>query len=131
MQYVLDQTGRVRVLVAAAVSAVTRPFGWHGAFYRIAGTLARDLDGGRPPYEHLLFPPLSRAMARQMANHLAASLGVAVAIVDLNDYGGSIRATSDRAIPADRLLGLLGDNPLGQRDAGTPAGLLRPLPPNP
>lgn len=128
MQYVLDRTGRLRVLLAAAASAVSRPLGWHGLFYRVAGSLARDLDGGRPPYEHLLFPPLGRLDGQGLANELERQLGVGVAIVDLNDYGGSIRAASASAVRPYHLQALLRDNPLGQRAASTPAGLLRPLP---
>lgn len=37
MQYVLERSGRTRLLLAAAASAVTRPLGVHGLFYRIAG----------------------------------------------------------------------------------------------
>lgn len=128
MQYVLQRSGRLRVPMAAAVSAVSRPLGWHGLFYRVAGSVARDLDGGQPPYEHLLFPPpLGRLDGRMLAEEMERQLGVGVAIVDLNDYGGSIRAASPSAPMPYDLLTLLRDNPLGQRAAGTPAGLLRPL----
>ena len=58
MQYVLDQVGWPRMCAAAAASAVTRPLGISGVFYRIAGSVARDVDGGRPPYEDRLIPPL-------------------------------------------------------------------------
>lgn len=128
MQYVLDQSGRLRVLAAAAVSAISRPLGWHGLFYRVAGSIARDLDGGRPPYEHLLFPPLGRSDGLALADDLESQLGIGVAIVDLNDYGGSIRAASASAPTPFDLQMLLRDNPLGQRASSTPAGLLRPLP---
>jgi hypothetical protein len=54
-------------------------------------------------------------------------LGVPVAIVDMNDRGGSIRAVSGGG-PSPRLLKwLLYDNPLSQREASTPFGLIRPL----
>lgn len=125
MQYVIDELGPLRIVVAALASALTRPFGWRGVFYRVAGPLARDLDGGRPPYEHLLFPPLRPEAARRIADDLETRLGVAVAIVDLNDYGGTIRATSRSALAPTDLRPLLGGNPLRQRSTGTPAGLLR------
>jgi hypothetical protein len=128
MQYVLDQVGWPRICAAAAVSAVTRPLGIRGAFYRIAGTLARDVDGGRPPYEDRLIPPLPCSEAAMMCLDLEKLLGVGVAIVDLNDYGGSIRATSPSAIPAPTLARILADNPLRQRLTGTPLALVRPLP---
>lgn len=126
MQYVLDRAGSVRVLAAAVVSAVTRPLGWHGPFYRIVGPLARDIDGGRPPYDDLLFPPLDAEDARQVADDLETALDMPVAIIDLNDYGGSIRAVSRSALPPGQLEELLRGNPLGQRSRGTPLGILRP-----
>lgn len=39
MQYIIDAIGLPRVLAAAAASALTRPRGWRGIFYRIAGPL--------------------------------------------------------------------------------------------
>lgn len=125
MQYVVNRTGWRRVLVAALCSAATRPFGRRGDFYRVAGPLARDIDGARPPYEHLLLPPLPASTAAQICDRLQARLGVGLAIVDVNDFGGSIRATSSRALPAERLLRVLADNPLGQRLQGTPFGIVR------
>ena len=127
MQYVLDQVGWPRICAAAAVSAVTRPLGIRGVFYRIAGSVARDVDGGRPPYEDRLIPPLPGLEAAMMCADLERLLGVGVAIVDINDFGGSIRATSPKAIPALTLARILADNPLRQRLTGTPLALVRPL----
>src|SRR4029450_112994 len=56
MEYVVRTVGLRRIIPAAIGSAVTRPFGMHGTFYRVAGSVARDVDGGRPPYEDVLFP---------------------------------------------------------------------------
>ncbi len=126
VQYVVDHAGAARVLAAAVAAAATRPFGFHGAFYVVAGSLARDLDGMRPPYDGLLLPPLSTADGARLAAHLQQALGVGVAIVDINDRGGSVRATSPRALPAGTMLDVLKDNPLGQRDQSTPVGLVRP-----
>ena len=128
MQYVLDQVGLPRMCAAAAAAAVTRPLGIRGAFYRVAGSVARDVDGGRPPYEDRLIPPLPALQAEMMCSDLEGLLGVGVAIVDINDYGGSIRATSPKAIPAATLARVLADNPLRQRLTGTPLALVRPLP---
>lgn len=131
MQYVLNQVGWPRMCAAAAASAVMRPLGISGTFYRIAGSVARDVDGGRPPYEERLIPPLPCLEATMMCTDLEGLLGVGVAIVDLNDYGGSIRAVSPNAIPAARLARILADNPLRQRLTGTPIALVRPLPGRP
>jgi hypothetical protein len=127
MQYVLQSVGTLRLLAATAISALTRPLGVRGAFYRVAGPVARDLDGGRPPYEHLLFPPLARSDAQAICAKLGAALGVGVAIVDLNDFGGSIRAVSSSSLPGGTLTRALADNPLRQRLTGTPFGIVRPV----
>jgi F420-0:gamma-glutamyl ligase len=126
MEYVVRTVGYPRILAAAVSTAVTRPFGMHGTFYRMAGSVARDVDGGRPPYEHVLFPPLDTKVAERMCADLERALDIGVSIVDLNDYGGSIRAVSPRSLSAKTLEAVLGDNPLGQRLTSTPFVLVRP-----
>lgn len=125
MQLVLDRQGRGRVALAAASTALLRPLGRHGSFYRIAGTFARDLDGLRPPYLDLLLPPLQDEEARLLAEQLQARLGTGVAIVDINDRGGSVRAVSSWALPSADLEPILADNPMGQGQIGTPFVLVR------
>ena len=86
----------------------------------------RDVDGGRPPYEHVLFPPFDTKVAQRVCADLERALDIGVSIVDLNDYGGSIRAVSPRSLSAETLATVLGDNPLGQRLTSTPFVLVRP-----
>ena len=54
MEMALRECGTLRILFAAAVSAVTKLFGRKGDFYRIAGDKARAIDGPTtgtiPPY---------------------------------------------------------------------------------
>ncbi|WP_082155792.1 hypothetical protein [Jiangella alkaliphila] len=126
MQFVLGEVGYPRLLVAALASAVTRPFGFAGVLYKVAGSVARDTDGGRPPYEDRVCPPLRRDDATELCAALDDLLGVGVAVVDLNDYGGSVRGVSRRALPASILLGALADNPLVQRSTSTPFGIVWP-----
>lgn len=128
MQYVIDHVGRARVLAATLAAALTRPLRLRGAFYVVAGDLARSLDGMRPPYHGLLLPPLDPEEAASVARHLAQAVGRQVAIVDVNDRGGSIRAVSGGPISARLLLRILHDNPLGQRDQSTPVAVVRVLP---
>jgi hypothetical protein len=127
MQFVVQSIGAWRVLGAAALSALTRPMGMRGAFYRVAGPVARDVDGAVPPYEDLLFPPLREQDAEMLCGQLEDALGVGVCIADLNDFGGHIRAVSLLALPAPVLSQVLADNPLGQRLTGTPFGVVRPV----
>jgi hypothetical protein len=126
MEYVVRTLGCGRVIAAAVGGAMTRPLGIPGAFYLLAGSVARDIDGGRPPYEGLLFPPLDPAVARVICADLERTLGVGVSIVDLNDFGGSIRAVSPRSLPATTLAAVLADNPMRQRCTGTPVVIVRP-----
>jgi F420-0:gamma-glutamyl ligase len=126
MEYVVRTVGLRRIVPAAIGSALTRPFGMHGTFYRLAGSVARDVDGGRPPYEHVLFPPLNAKVAQKICADLEQALDIGVSIVDLNDYGGSIRAVSPRSLSEETLAAVLSDNPLGQRLTSTPFVLVRP-----
>ena len=125
MEYVVRTAGATRVVAAAVSAAVTRPLGMRGTFYRLTGSVARDIDGGRPPYEGLLFPPLEPAIAQQICTDLERALGIGVGIVDLNDFGGSIRAVSAASLPAATLAAVLEDNPMGQRRRSTPFVIVR------
>jgi F420-0:gamma-glutamyl ligase len=126
MEYVLRQVGLPRIMLATATAAVTRPLGIRGGFYVVAGAAARAMDGMRPPFEDTLIPPLSARRAASLARSLADQLGSPVAIVDMNDRGGSIRSMSHPVMSRRRLRRVLADNPLGQRDERTPIGVVRP-----
>jgi hypothetical protein len=126
MEYVLRTIGLRRIIPAAIGCALTRPMRMQGTFYRIAGPVARDVDGGRPPYEDVLFPPLDTKVAEKICADLERGLDIGVSIVDLNDFGGSIRAVSPRSLCAETLAAVLSDNPLGQRLTSTPFVIIRP-----
>lgn len=127
MQLVIENVGVGRVIVAALAGGLTRAFGLHGVFYQIAGRFARDLDGMRPPYEDMLLPPLLTKEAKLLVEQLTSEVGVPVAIVDMNDRGGSIRAIAGSSMTAQLLRRVLHDNPLGQRTQSTPIGIVRRL----
>jgi hypothetical protein len=120
MQLVIDMVGPWRVILAGAVAAATRPLGIRGPFFVVAGYVARSMDGMRPPYGDMLLPPLPPRTAGSIAGQLATEIGYPVAIVDINDRGGSVRAVAGSVMSKRRLAAVLADNPLGQRDRGTP-----------
>jgi F420-0:gamma-glutamyl ligase-like protein len=129
MEMALRECGTIRILFAAAVSAVTKLFGRKGDFYRIAGDKARAIDGPTsgtiPPYNKAVV--LGPERPREVAQHLKALLGGVseVAVVDINDLGGNILgSTLDRATEK-RLVTILKDNPLGQGHQSTPLGVIR------
>ncbi|MFD5214937.1 coenzyme F420-0:L-glutamate ligase [Microbacterium sp. NPDC058345] len=129
MEMALRECGTPRILLAAAVSAVTKLFGRRGDFYRVAGYKARSIDG---PTSHTI-PPYNTAVVlgperpREVARHVQTLLDarVEVAVVDINDIGGNILgSTLDRA-GEQRLVRILKDNPLGQGHESTPMGVIR------
>ena len=129
MEMALRECGTIRILFAAAVSAVTKLFGRKGDFYRIAGDKARAIDGPTsgtiPPYDKAVV--LGPERPREVARHLKELVGgsAEVAVVDINDLGGNILgSTLDRA-GEKRLVAILKDNPLGQGHQSTPLGVVR------
>lgn len=125
MQLVIDLSGRACIVLAVAAAAVTRPLGLRGAFYVVAGPNARAMDGLRKPYHDVLLPPLARADARALADELSARIGHPVAVVDINDRGGSVRAVADGPLTARQVAAALRDNPMGQRAQATPIVVIR------
>jgi asparagine synthase (glutamine-hydrolysing) len=126
MQLAVEEVGVPRLLLAAVVGAVARPFGGRGVFYRIAGPGATTIDGPA----HYNLPPAD-TMAKKaplepetVATRLAESLGCQVVIVDANDLGFAWLGASPGA--DTQLVGeLLRDNPTGQSLEQTPFVLIR------
>jgi len=129
MEMALRECGTIRILFAAAVSAVTKLFGRKGDFYRIAGDKARAIDGPTsgtiPPYNKAVV--LGPERPREVATHLKALLGgiPEVAVVDINDLGGNILGSTLDKAEEKRLVSILKDNPLGQGHQSTPLGIVR------
>ena len=129
MQLAIDEVGAPRILVAAAVAAITRPFGVHGLFYRIAGRQAAAIDGPTaytiPPYNQAA--TLGPSDPDGAARGIAATIGRPVAIIDANDAGCAVLGSSpgvDRRFVAR----LFADNPLGQAREQTPICVVREVP---
>jgi hypothetical protein len=129
MQLAINEVGAPRILLAAAVSGVTKPLGVHGLFDRIAGRQAAAIDGPTAytiaPYNQAatLGPKDPRRAARAISN----ALGVPVAVIDANDAGCNVLGlTSD----LDRRFveRLFADNPLGQAGEQTPICIVRRVP---
>ena len=129
MELAIREVGAPRILLAAAASAVTRPFGVHGVFYRVAGPQAKAIDGPTgytiPPYNQAatLGPKDPDGAARA----LAASLGAPVAIIDANDAGCAVLGASP-GVDRRFVERLFADNPLGQAREQTPVCVVREVP---
>ena len=126
MELAIREVGAPRILLAAAASAVTKPFGIHGVFYRVAGPQAKAIDGPTsytiPPYNDAatLGPRAPDAAARE----LAAAVGAPIAIIDANDAGCAVLGASP-GVDRRFVERLFADNPLGQAREQTPICVVR------
>lgn len=129
MEMALRECGTPRILLAAAVAAITKAFGRRGDFYRIAGPKARAIDGPTkntiPPYDSQVV--LGPARPDGVAADIRARLGkqIDVLVVDINDFGGNILGTTSTKAQSDLMVRVLKDNPLGQDHQSTPLGIIR------
>ena len=127
MQLAIEDVGLPRLLLAAACSALTKPFGVRGVFYRVAGTAARAIDGPCdctiPPYDR--FAKKAPLEPDRVARELAAKLGCRVVIIDANDLGVEVLGKSSESIPTLFCKQVFRDNPLGQSRESTPLAIVR------
>jgi len=140
MQLAINEVGAPRILLAAMVSGVTKPFGVHGLFYRIAGPQAAAIDGPTPytiaPYNQAA--TLGPKHPGRAAGEISEALGVPVAVIDANDAGCHALGLS-RGLDRRLVERLFADNPLGLAGEQTPVAVVRhvewpagePLPPEP
>lgn len=123
MQVAIMQTGSARAAFAMVVGGVTRLFGRHGDFYRIAGHRIAEIDGFNPdtvaPFDE--FAMLGPADPDKACESFARFLGHPVVIIDGNNINVEVLGTS-AGMPVDRAAArlILLDNPMGQGDELTP-----------
>lgn len=127
MEMALRECGVLRILFAAAISAIGKLLGKRGWFYMIAGEKARSIDGPcdctLPPYnECVSLAPLN---PDEVASKVSKALGCEVIITDINDLGGNILGASDSSADRELYVKILKDNPLGQSSQQTPMGIIR------
>ncbi len=127
MEMALRECGTMRILFAAAVSAVGKLLGKRGWFYKIAGEKARSIDGPcdctLPPYnECVSLAPLD---PDEVAKKVSDAIGCEVIITDINDLGGNILGSSEKDADRELYVKILKDNPLGQSSQQTPMGIIR------
>ena len=127
MQTLIDVVGPTRVIAAWIGGLLMKLLAMPGGFYRLAGDQARlidDITGTTPPYDQtiVLGPERTVAFCEQAAN----ALGVAVAIVDVNDLGRVKVLASSQGCDEDLLMRALRPNPAGNANQRTPLVLVRP-----
>ena len=126
MELAIREVGAPRILLAAAASAITKPFGIHGVFYRVAGPQAKAIDGPTsytiPPYNQAA--TLGPRDPDGAARVIAAALDAPVAIIDANDAGCAVLGASP-GVDRRFVERLFADNPLGQAREQTPICVVR------
>ena len=127
MELAIREAGVLRILVAALASALTKPFGMRGVFYKVVGKNINAIDGPcdytLPPYNH--YAKLGPAEPDQAARTIAAALGYPVVIIDANDLGAVVLGRSDKHISDTFCKAAFKDNPLGQTNEQTPLCIVR------
>jgi len=131
LQLVIDMVGLPRVLLAAFVSAVTRPFGIKGLFYKICGHGVAGIDGFyfRSSFErYKTLALINPENPVELSNEMAKNTGIPVVIMDANDIDQNQLGKCDSfPLTDDEIQDALKDNPCGQGDELTPIILIRPL----
>ncbi|MCK9557310.1 MAG: hypothetical protein PHQ78_06130 [Candidatus Cloacimonetes bacterium] len=127
MQCAIDETGSIRILFAAAVGAIGKLLGRKGDFYRVAGMQAALVDAATtspiPPYnETVIKGPKD---PQKVAEELAEAIGYPVAIMDINDIGGSWMIGGGGGVSKHFIETAMKDNPQGQGDELTPLCIVR------
>ena len=131
MQLVIDICGLPRVLLAAFLSAVTKPFGKRGVFYKVCGKGVGGIDGfyfrsSFDIYKELAL--INPGNPDGLCNALEKETGIPVVLMDANDIQrDQLGKSAGMPLTDDELQDALTDNPSGQGDELTPLILIRPL----
>jgi hypothetical protein len=127
LQTLIDVVGPARVLCAWLGGFALKLVGSKGGFYRLAGEQARlidDVTGTTPPYDQTLV--LGPDDPERFCQRMAASLGVAVAVVDVNDLGRVKVLAASRGSDLPLIERALKPNPAGNANERTPLVVIRP-----
>jgi hypothetical protein len=130
MQVAIDQAGWLRVFAAMIIGSVTRLFGRHGDFYRIAGHRISEIDGFNPaaipPFNH--YAMIGPRDPDKTCQTIEDALGIPSVIIDGNNINVEVLGKSDGVDLDKKTIRLiLLDNPMGQGDEKTPIILVRKI----
>ena len=131
LQLVIDMCGLPRVLLAVFCSAVTKPFGIKGVFYKVCGKGVGGIDGFyfRSSFDRykelaLINPP----NPVELCNELEKETGIPVVLMDANDIEQNQLGKCDNfPLTDEEIQDAMADNPSGQGDELTPLILIRPV----
>ena len=130
MQVAIMQAGAWRIFWAMIIGGITRIFGRHGDFYRIAGHRVSEIDGFNPdavpPFnEYAMIGP---ANPSKVCQEIEDKYKIPAAIVDANNINTEILGASDKiGASKETIRKILLDNPMGQNDELTPVVIIRKI----
>ncbi len=131
LQLVIDICGLPRVLWAAFCSAVTKPFGKHGVFYKICGKGVGGIDGfyfrsSFDVYKQMAL--INPDHPNELCDGVAQKTGIPTVLMDANDLQrDQLGKSRDFPLTDEEIQDAMRDNPSGQGDELTPFILIRPL----
>jgi len=127
MQLAIKEAGIPRMLFAAFISAITKPFGVRGLFYKAVGKNINAIDGPcdytLPPYNK--YAKLGPLKPNKVAREIKNKINLDVVIIDANDLGANVLGKSNEKITDEFCCAVFKDNPLGQTNEQTPLCLVR------
>ncbi|MEK7175439.1 MAG: coenzyme F420-0:L-glutamate ligase [Patescibacteria group bacterium] len=129
MELAIREAGIFRIIIGALVSALTKPFGMKGIFYKVVGKNINAIDGPcdytLPPYNE--YAKLGPAEPEKVAINLKSEIVNDVIIIDANDLGVAILGKSNKNILDSFCKNVFKDNPLGQSKEQTPLCIVRKI----
>ncbi len=127
MELAIREAGVLRIMFAAFLSALTKPFGMRGVFYKVVGKNINAIDGPcsytLPPFNE--YAKLGPKNPDKVAREIKEKIGNDVVIIDANDLGVAILGSSNKNISKDFCQAVFKDNPLGQSHEQTPLCIVR------
>ena len=131
LQLVIDMCGLPRVLLAAALSAITKLFGMHGVFYKVCGKGVGGIDGFYERSSFQLYHEMALINpdnADELCEQLSKETGMPVVLMDANDLQrDQLGKSSNMPLSDEQIQDAMADNPSGQGDELTPLSLIRPV----
>lgn len=131
LQLAINMVGAPKVVFASVVSAVTKPFGVKGMFYKIVGKGVAGIDGFyyRSSFERYKDLALvNNENAQEICDDLKKKTGIPVVLMDANDIDqNQLGKCRDFPLTDEEIQDAMADNPSGQGDELTPLILIRPL----
>ena len=127
MQLLIEEAGYLRVLFAAFISAITRPFGISGAFYYLVGKQAKSIDCPMSwtIEEFKEYAKRAPLKPNKVAREIRDRYGIETVIIDANYRGAFSLGKSTSTISEKFIRSLVRDNPAGQDSEMTPFFLVR------